>query len=54
MLHWMYFCRFTLHFPSALSMVGIGLALDMVLICVGCLGAVKWLEVSFGSPGRRC
>ena len=51
MVQSMHFNVLTLNFQGALAMIGMRLAIDMVLICIGCLASIKLLDISFGAPG---
>lgn len=50
-LHQMHFQRYPDTFSEALLKIGIGLCIDLALIAVACLAAIKIMEVAFGSPG---
>ena len=39
-------------FATAIPMVGIHLIVDMVLLLVGCLAAVKMMDIAFGAPAQ--
>ncbi len=50
-LHQMHFQRYPDTFSEALLKIGIGLCIDLALIGVACVAAIKVMEVAFGSPG---
>jgi hypothetical protein len=47
----MFYDRITYPFISAMTIVGISLIVDMFLLAIGCLAAIKIMDVAFGAPG---